>query len=58
MIVSHVVSFNLSFLIPVVRTPANTQHCPYLTGRVPPLFMYSSSIATLPVHADGFVPPL
>lgn len=38
----------------VVTTPANTQHCPYLTEDL--FFKYSSRIATDPVQAEGAVP--
>jgi ribosomal protein L31 len=40
--------------LPVATTPANTQHCPYLTSL--PVSRYSSRIGTDPVHAAGAVP--
>jgi hypothetical protein len=43
-----------SVSLPVATTPANTQHCPYLTSL--PESRYSSRIGTDPVQAAGAVP--
>lgn len=43
------------YTIPVVITPANTQHCPYLTGFLS--FKNLRKINELPIHSVGAVPP-